>query len=154
MASLLVFFFQVFVGRRSATDRNAKKRFLPHDPRHDKPTSSEPSKRRLATSEPAKRRIKIDNNQASKDEVDAMEDDDSSGFDSAVSSNQDCLGSGAACDSPAARTGQTANHSNRNNQEAEFNAILHHLVIKNVFQQNWNAVFLGTFVNYVTQLRG
>ena len=122
----------MFVGRRSATDRNAKKRFLPHDPRHDKLTATTSNERRLATSEPVKRRLKIDNNLASKDEVDAMEDDDSSGFDSAVSSNQDCLGSGAACDSPAARTGQTAN---RNNQEAEFNAILHHLVGNFVFQK-------------------
>ena len=115
----------VFVGRRSASDRNAKKRFLPHDPRLDKQSSS--------TSEPAKRRMKVDNNLAGKEEVDGMEDDDSSGFDSAVSSNQECgaVSNGIPCESPAARMKPVFNNLNRNNQEAEFNAILQHLEMNN-----------------------
>ena len=122
----------VYVGRRSATSRNSKKRFLPHDPRLDNRTPATASS--SATSEPAKRRFKVDGGSVGKDDVDGMEDDDSSGFDSAVSSNQDC---GAAvnaypCESPAARAKPVfANNLNRKNPEAEFNAIMQHLEMNN-----------------------
>ena len=99
------------MGRRSSSDKNSKKRFLPHDPRLDKQSNM------AASSEPAKRRLKIDHNLAvgNKDEVDGMEDD-SSGFDSAISSNQDCAAA-VTCDSPAARVSQPCNvNVNRNNQ--------------------------------------
>ena len=123
----------VYVGRRgSASHKNAKKRFLPHDPRLDnQPMTSSAAAAASAsgTSEPAKRRFKV-NGSVGKDNVDAMEDDDSSGFDSAVSSNQGC---GAAQDafpneSPAARAKPVFGANlNRNNPEAEFNAIMQHL---------------------------
>ncbi len=103
------------MGRRSSSDKNSKKRFLPHDPRLDKQANL------AASSEPAKRRLKIDHNLAvgNKDEVDGMEEDDSSGFDSAISSNQDC-GAAVTCDSPAARVSQPCNiNINRNNQVPE-----------------------------------
>jgi Zinc finger, ZZ type len=57
----------VYVGRRNASHKNAKKRFLPHDPKlDDRPAATASAS---ATSEPAKRRLKVDNGSVGKDEV-------------------------------------------------------------------------------------